>query len=783
MADSKLTTDLLLVNMPNFVIWLNNDGIILGCNDNITELLNINNKHIIGVNFSDFLKKFNLNKAQIDALTSLNQEAIDKTKVIEHEFWLPTPTLKTKKMFVSCIHKPIISNGNFKGLILELIDNTSLKKLQNKLKREIKKSEQERKTAALHLDRIVAHLPNTVYWVDKNSANLGCNDNLAQLLGFNSRKEIKGLTYDDMAKIRNWPSKQVELWRKDDLKVIESGKSNVNINQLTNSEGKIIYQTTTRVPYKDENDKIIGVIGISTDISDRVEVEKKLRTAKEKAEIANQAKTDFLATISHELRTPLNGILGMADILNRQNLGKEQKIFVGDIISSGKTLLSLINGLLDLSKLEAGELEILESPFDVQVITNEVINQLSNFVSKKGLDISCDISDDVPTSLIGDSQRLSQILTNLINNAIKFTEKGSVSVELKCRDKTKKKAIIEFVVSDTGIGIAKKDLKLIFDRFRQLDSSYNKRHSGTGLGLDIVRQLVELMHGEIKINSTLNKGTTFSVSLPFTLQAHRKRSNKWIENYSNIRTLIIEDDLKIGKRLLGYIKTPNVQLVSSQSAFKALEKATKRNQQFQAVILSSKKLSDDKATLTVLKNAQLHFHNPMILSSENILVKNLAFKKLSNTLPEEKFVTSLCNAWKKYELKQSNDYPVFQDSNPKILLVEDNLINQRVTLEMLKELHCSTDIASNGIEAIEKFKNKNYQLILMDIGLPDMDGYEATFKIRELEEENNRIPIIALTAYASANDKQKCFDSGMDIVVTKPIDRASLKNAISSLLK
>jgi len=777
-----------LACLPNFAYWRNSEGIVLGCNHGLLSLLAVkSNKDIVGKTYLDLSKKLKSLSNLFESLEIYDKKVLATGKSYQQKLWFPLKKSARKKILLSCIHKPLVDKKKIIGVIIELIDITEYDKNEKRLEKSIKKAEKEVKIVALQLDRILAHLPSNVFWVDKNSANLGCNDNLAKLLGFNSREDIKGLTYFEMAKLRNWSSEQAKLWRSNDLEVMRTGKSNENINFLTDSKGGIIYQTTTRVPFRDERGKIIGVIGISTDITDRIKKEKELVEAREKAEIANQAKSDFLATVSHELRTPLNGIIGMSDLLTRKNVTKEQHLLLEDITNSGKALLSLINGILDLSKLEAGELEIINTPFDLTLLVDNVIKQVSTQANQKNISIFTHFEGDIPRQLLGDSQRLTQILLNIIGNAVKFTDKGKVELTIKCLNKTNRKYALSFLVKDTGIGIPKDQINVIFDRFRQLDSSYSKLHSGTGLGLAIVKELVELMNGEISVESKIGKGTTFTVNLSFTAQPGMSKTSAWASKYANVRILIVDDDLTVGTKILKLIHTPCVSLVSSSSAFETLENAAKRNQHYQILLISGLSLFSENTQVDKLKLSLPSFHYPMILSygektQKSAYSDQIVFDKIDTGNFDQTFINRLSSSWKKYQNNLSTVSSAFSDINPKILLVEDNLINQRVTMHLLKELGCVADIADNGVYAIKLFKKNDYDIILMDIGLPDMDGCTVTKKIRAIEKKNHHVPIIALTAYASEDDRQKCLGAGMDNVLTKPINSVGLLHMLSAWL-
>jgi len=575
----------------------------------------------------------------------------------------------------------------------------------------------------------------------------------------------------------NVSEEEARSWRKDDLEVMKTGKTKENIINIFNAGGEMFFQQTTRAPLIDENEEIIGVIGIATDISDRITTENSLREAKEKAEIANKAKTDFLATVSHELRTPLNGIIGMSDILKRQNLSKDRLAIINDIHNSGTTLLSLINDILDLSKIESKEFDIDKKLFNLKDVLKNVTTHVSAQAKNKQLALEVSFAKDTPLTLLGDDQRLYQILINLTGNAIKFTEKGKVTIKISCTNRSENEAEIAFAITDTGIGIAKENIEPIFERFNQVDDPYNKRYSGTGLGLNIVKRLVEMMNGEVSVTSKLGKGSTFVVNLSFSLPDLDKKINQWQKQCHNIHVIIATDNLQTGSKIFQQISTPALQLVSSKKTIEVLQTATKKNMPCRVLIITDQNILKTKDLQIQLR----HFGLPMVIYCSNLkkekLVdeKNIVYASIDIATKSASFGKKLTEYWKSYNEKQSTLTNSIKSKSLKILLVEDNLINQRVAIEMLTQLGYQVDIADNGISAIEKYLNDDYKLILMDVGLPDMNGFNVTQKIRASKSKPYRIPIIALTAYASEKDKEKCLAAGMDGVITKPITMDSLQ--------
>lgn len=481
----------------------------------------------------------------------------------------------------------------------------------------------------------------------------------------------------------------------------------------------------------DPQGNVTGVLGVLNDITQRkrVEVEEKkqreqlaqqnlaLEQARRQAERASQMKSTFLATMSHEIRTPLNGVLGMASLLMDTDLNTEQQDFVDTIRSSGETLLSLINEILDFSKLEAGEMELEILDFDLTTCLEEVADLLAPSAQAKQLELVTLIDQELTGPLKGDVSRLRQVLTNLISNAIKFTSTGEVVIEASLQAKTETTVTIAFSVVDTGIGIPPEAQQKLFKPFSQLDASTTRRYGGTGLGLAISRQLVELMGGEIGVESLLGEGSRFWFTLTFD-QPCTSSPQQVTPVVSNRLKVLVVDDNATNRRMIRYhLSAWGMTVDEADGAMVALEKLR-------------------------------HLATP-----------SFALKSFAASQPLED-----C---KKPPLKL------------KILLVEDNVVNQKVTLNQLKSLGYTADVVANGQEALQMLERIAYDLVFMDCQMPVLDGYSTTQAIRRLECRDRRIVIVALTANALREDRVRCIHAGMDDYLSKPILKDKLATKLN----
>jgi len=679
---------------------------------------------------------------------------------------------------------PVHKDGSLVGSVITFSDITERRRAEQAL------AESERRTRTILETAIEG-----IWMVDNNAVTMLINPALCGILG-RPQEEILGHQIFDFVDEENL---QIFLHQ---LELRKKGASGAYEICLQRPDGVNVPCLFNATPFLDEKGVKKGSFALVTDITARKIADEQVRRAKEIAEEATKAKSDFLANMSHEIRTPMNAVIGMAHLALQTELTPKQADYLTKIQRSAHSLLGIINDILDFSKIEAGKLEMESVDFSLDEVLDNVSTVVGVKVHEKELEFLMDTPQDVPLALVGDPLRLGQVLINLCNNAVKFTEQGEIVISTKLVEKQDEWVMLQFSVRDTGVGLTEEQKGKLFQAFSQADMSTTRKYGGTGLGLTICKRLVNMMGGEIWVESEAGKGSEFIFTAKFGMA--RKFSRRRLEpsiDLRGMRVLVVDDNASSREILQSLLETMSFEVTVAASAEEGIAELEKdaKTRPYRLILMDWKMPGMDgiKASAFIKNHPDLTQKPKIIIAtaygreevmqrSEKVGLDGFLLKPVSQSVLFDAIMVAFGKEAPEGEAvaraSHIEEEGLRDVRGALVLLAEDNEINQQVAEEILQQAGFVVRIANNGKEALEMVKAGNFDVVLMDIQMPVMGGFEATREIRR-DERFKDLPIIAMTAHAMAGDREKSIEAGMNDHVTKPIDPVQLISALVKWVK
>jgi two-component system sensor histidine kinase/response regulator len=638
-----------------------------------------------------------------------------------------------------------------------------------------------RKREQALLNALINSIPDTITYRDADGICMGCNDAYSALVG-RPIADVIGRSLHEL-----FPATTADFIVEQDKEVLVAMRPQAHETWFDYPDGTQVLLDTVRSPLRDTRGQLLGILAVGRDVTERKKNEVELAHARDLAEEATQMKTDFLANMSHEIRTPMNAIIGMSHLALKTELTPRQRDYIGKVQASGQHLLRIIDDILDFSKVEAGKMTIEQNRFELEHVLATVSDLIGDKSSTKGLELVFDVGSEVPRYLVGDSLRLGQILINYANNAVKYTERGEIVIAVRVLEKGPGDAVLHFSVTDTGIGLSEEQVGRLFQSFQQADTSTTRKYGGTGLGLAISRRLAELMGGAVGVESRPGQGSTFWFTVRVGLSDAQPRTLLPRPDLRGRRALVVDDSESARTVLSDMLMGMTFQVsgaASGREAIAALRDADRRGEPFDIVYMDWRMPGMDgiETTRAVMAlglqrppfvvMATAHAREEALHAAQAIGIEDVLIKPVNPSVLFDTTMAALGATAGGARLALpavGADDPLAAVRGARILLVEDNEINQNVASEILKDAGFVVDIAGNGLIGLDMVRRGNYQLVLMDMQMPVMDGLAATAAIRRLPGLH-RLPIVAMTANAMERDRQRCLDVGMNDFLSKPLD-------------
>jgi len=775
LSREKAYLDQLFKSAQEAIVMCDNAGTILRVNPEFCKIFGYTQEESLGKMIDELIAP----KELLEEAKSISVET-SKGKKINLE------TVRQRKdkskIYVSIYGSPIVIEGKQVAIYGIYRDITPRKKAEDALVKE-----------KAYLDQLFENAQEAIVMCDTKGKILRINQEFCRMFGF-SEKETLGKVIDDLVA----PEELIREAKSITQNTVSGKKISMKTVRQC-KDGSFIHVSVLSSPIIIDGKKA-AVYAIYRDITKEKQAQTELRKANEKAErariaaeAANQAKSMFLARMSHEIRTPMNSVIGFADMLLDTELNEEQIDYVRTITKSGEALLTLINEILDFSRIESGELSFQNIDFDLELTAFDVCRLIRPRLDKRPVEILCRISDNLPAMIKCDPGRIRQVLLNLMSNAAKFTEEGEIELSIDVDEEKENKLKLHIMVKDTGVGIPRDKRDVIFEVFQQIDTSTNMRYAGTGLGLAICRQIAKNLDGEVWVESQIGIGSTFHFTAWVEKSGKKLARKASLEFLTGKRALLVDDNkhnLDILSHNLSRAKMRVECVEKSNQVLPVLKKAVEENDPFDICILDIRMpiISGYELARRIRNSSEEKINKmPLLAFSSSTSKRSQVFRDsgfdgfLPKPIPRYKMLTMIQRLLgeevvppeerdkksliTQYTLEEEAKQSVY------ILLAEDNPVNQKLAKFMLTKAGYQVDIALNGREAVDMYTSNSdkYDLILMDISMPEMDGLEATGEIRKRGFKN--VPIIAMTAAAMQEDKEKCLNADMNDYISKPIKR------------